>query len=82
MCDSPNHLARDCHARKTECQGKKTVAQEKKDNKMIQTRSYTDVGRDSRFVEVKIKGVSVTGLIDTESDITITCFTTLCQQQG
>ena len=30
LCDSPNHLARDCHARKTESQGKKTGAQEKK----------------------------------------------------
>ena len=47
--------ARDCHARKTESQGKKTGAQEKKDNKMIQTRSYTDSGRESRCVEVKIK---------------------------
>ena len=64
---------------------KKTGAQEKKDNKMIRTRSYTDNGRESRCVEVKIEGVPVTGLIDTGSDITIVeviCFTTLCQQQG
>ena len=50
---------------------KKTGAQEKKDNKMIRTRSYTDNGRESRCVEVKIEGVPVTGLIDTGSDITI-----------
>ena len=38
---------------------------------MIRTRSYTDNGRESRCVEVKIDGVPVTGLIDTGSDITI-----------
>ena len=38
---------------------------------MIRTRSYTDNGRESRCVEVKIEGVPVTGLIDTGSDITI-----------
>ena len=71
MYDSPNHSARDCHAHKTESQGEKTGAQEKKDNKMKRTRSYTGNGRESRYVEVKIEGVPVTGLIDTGSDITI-----------
>ena len=38
---------------------------------MIQTRSYTDSGRECRCVQVNIEGVPVTGLIDTGSDITI-----------
>jgi len=64
-------LARDYHTRKTESQGKKIGAQEKKENKMIRTRSYTDIGRGCHCVEVNIEGVPVTGLIDTGSDITI-----------
>ena len=51
--------------------GKRAGAQEKNDNKMIRTRSYIDSGRESLCVEVKIEGVSDTGLIDTGSDITI-----------
>jgi len=71
LCDSPNYLARDCHACKTESQGKRTCAQEKKENKMIQIRSYIDSGRECHCVEVNIEEVPVTGLIDTGSDITI-----------
>ena len=64
-------MARDCHARKTESQGKRTGAQEKKENKMIRTRSYTDSGRECHCTEVNVEGVPVTGLIDTGSGITI-----------
>ena len=71
MCDSPNHLACDCHSHKTESKVKKTGAQEKKDNKIIRTWSYSDNGRESRCVEAKIEGIPVTGLIDTGSYITI-----------
>ena len=71
LCDSPNHLAQDCRARKSESQGKKTSVQEKKENKMIRTRCYADSGRECHCVQVNIEGVPVTGLIDTGSDITI-----------
>ena len=38
---------------------------------MIHTRYYTPKQRQSSCVEVKVEGISVTGLIDTGSDITI-----------
>ena len=66
LCNSPNHLARDCQARKSESKGKGH-----KDNKMIRTRFHSDSERESRCVKVKVEGVSVIGLIDTGSDITI-----------
>jgi len=69
LCNSPNHLARDCQPRKSESQGKRANSQ--KDNKMIRTRSQLDGERESRCAVVKVEGVPVTGLIDTGSDITI-----------
>ena len=72
-CNSPHHLARDCHKPKTESQGKSSqkATQEPKGAKMIRTRYNTSKQKQSSCVEVKVEGVPVTGLIDTGSDITI-----------
>ena len=72
-CNSPHHLARDCHKPKTESQGKSSqkATQEPKGAKMIRTRYDTSKQKQSSCVEVKVEGVPVTGLIDTGSDITI-----------
>ena len=73
LCDSPHHLARDCHKHKTESQGRTSqkVTQVPKGAKMISTRHYTSKQKQSSCVEVKVEGIPVTGLIDTGSDITI-----------
>ena len=73
LCDSPHHLARDCHKHKTESQGRTSqkVTQVPKGTKMISTRHYTSKQKQSSCVEVKVEGIPVTGLIDTGSDITI-----------
>ena len=73
LCDSPHHLARDCHKRPTESEGKSSQkgTQESKGARMIRTRYYTSNQKLQSHVEVKIEGVPVTGIIDTGSDITI-----------
>ena len=73
LCDSPHHLARDCHKQQTESQGKPSQkgTQESKGAKMIRTRYYTSNQKLPSHVEVKLEGVPVTGIIDTGSDITI-----------
>ena len=72
LCDSPHHLARDCHEHQTESQGKSSQKGiESKGAKMIRTRYHTSSQKQPSCVEVKIEGVPVTGIIDTGSDITI-----------
>ena len=70
LCDSPNHLARDCKNRKnsSESQGRK---KNPKDVDVIRTKPNSNKGKESRYAEIQIEGVPVTGLIDTGSDITI-----------
>ena len=72
LCDSPHHLARDCHKQPTESEGKSSQkgTQESKGARMIRTRYYTSNQKLQSHVEVKI-GVPVIGIIDTGSDITI-----------
>ena len=75
ICDSPEHLARDCRKKRTEAPGKSTVplkSQKPPVSKMIRTASEPSGNQTGvRCVEVLIEGVPVTGLIDTGSDITI-----------
>ena len=73
ICDSPNHLARQCKQTKTESTGKKE-AQTKSGTgtKMIQTDSYLSAKKSgSRCVKVMVEGAPIVGLIDTGPDITI-----------
>ena len=75
ICDSPEHLARDCRKKTTEAPGKLTTpskSQKAPNSKMIRTASETTGNQTGvRCVKVLIKGVPVIGLIDTGSDITI-----------
>ena len=73
LCDSPHHLARDCHKQPTESEDKSSQkgTQESNGARMIRTRYYTSNQKLQSHVEVKIEGYPVTGIIDTESDITI-----------
>ena len=75
ICDSPEHLARDCRKKRTEAPSKSTTpskSQKPPVSKMIRTASEPSGNQTGvRCVEVLIEGVPVTGLIDTESDITI-----------
>ena len=72
LCDSLHHLAHNCQ-HKTESQGRtlQKVTQVPKGAKMISTRYYTSKQKQSSCVEVKVEGITVTGLIDTGSNITI-----------
>ena len=75
ICDSPNHLARQCQQVKAESSGKKatqTKASTSSGTRVIRTGSHICTTKSgSRCVEVLIEGVPITGLIDTGSDITI-----------
>ena len=75
ICDSRNHLARQCPQGKTESSGRKLI--QTKSSKSSGTRVICTGSRmcttksGTRCVEVIIEGVPATGLIDTGSDITI-----------
>ena len=74
LCNSASHLAKDCKVRKSESQGKKSSQNNKPPDgmKMILSESHRGNNeKESRYVEVKLEGVPVTGLIDTGSDINI-----------
>ena len=75
ICDSPEHLARDCWKKTTEAPVKLTTpskSQKAPNSKIIRTASETTGNQTGvRCVKVLIEGVPVTGLIDTGSDITI-----------
>ena len=75
ICDSPEHLARDCWKKTTEAPGKLTTpskSQKAPYSKIIHTASKTTGNQTGvHYVKVLIEGVPVTGLIDTGSDITI-----------
>ena len=75
ICDSPNHLARQCQQQRTESPGKKitqTKSSRTSDTRVIRTGLHMSVKKSgSCCVEVLIEGIPVTGLIDTGSDITI-----------
>ena len=69
ICDSPNHLARQCKQAKTESAGKKET---QKGMKVIRADTYLSVEKSgSRSVKVMVESVPIVGLIDTGSDITI-----------
>ena len=78
ICDSPNHLARQCQKSKTESAGGK-LTQTKTPSKtsgpgtnyVIRDNSHSNIKGGSRCVQVNIEGVSITGIIDTGSDVTI-----------
>ena len=75
MCDSLNHLARQCKQGKTESPGKQTTQSQTSKStgtRVIQTGSNTTVIKsECCCVKAMIEGVAVSGLIDTGSDITI-----------
>ena len=75
ICDSPNHLARQCQQQRTESPGKKTTqtkSSRTSDTRVIRTGLHMSMKKGGPCcVEVLIEGVPVTGLIDTGSDITI-----------
>ena len=78
ICDSPNHLARQCQKSKTESAGGK-LTQTKTPSKttgpgtnyVIRDNSHSNIKSGSHCVQVNIEGVPITGIIDTGSDITI-----------
>ena len=75
ICDSPEHLARNCRQKNTEAPGKLTTqskSQKTSNSKVIRTASCSSKNQNGvRCVKVLIEGVPVTGLVDTGSDITI-----------
>ena len=76
ICDSPEHLARNCRQKNTEASGKLTTTQSKlqktTSSKVIRTVSCPSKNQNGiRCVKVLIEGVHVTGLVDMGSDITI-----------
>ena len=75
ICDSPEHLARNCLQKNTEAPGKLTTqskSQKTSNSKVIRTASCPSKNQNGvRCVKVLIEGVPVTGLVDTGSDITI-----------
>lgn len=75
ICDSPNHLARQCPQGKTESSGRKltqTKSSKSSGTRVIRTGSHMCSNKSgARCVKVMIEGVPATGLIDTGSDITI-----------
>ena len=87
ICDSPNHLVRDCRPPKTESQGKTQVVQAGTEldhvnsnfSRVTKTlfpsathlQASTSTPTVAKCVEVKIEGVPVRGILATGSDITI-----------
>ena len=75
ICDSPEHLARNCRQKNTEAPGKLTTqfkSQKTSNSKVIHTASCPSKNQNGvRCAKVLIEGVPVTGLVDTGSDITI-----------
>ena len=75
ICDSPEHLARDCRKKTNEAPGKLTTpskSQKTPNSKVIRTTSKPSGNQTGVCcVKVLIEGVPATGLIVTGSDITI-----------